>query len=350
MTDGYLDWSPMVGFITSQPVKTSYEYMYESGVPGGHAVRHFKSTPLTYAFGFGTGFWSNQPATFYCHGVPADESLVGRVYKAVPGVVPWESLPTSSKHNLIVSLVEMDETIALFTKKFCSRLSYGSINWGLRPFLSDLMNVVDSISNASVGLEALPLETQSALNIRLPRKSNDVPDCDLNGWYHVAGRLSIPFKEDLNMLLDRLAFHPDIASAWDLIPLSFVVDYFIPIGNYLEYISNRGWINSVHFRGWRSFKLSGRAGINAPGTWQIDSFNPPPEENFYLYARDYLVGSVPLGHLPPPKLEIEAPSLSELFNTLYILLKIRLEKRSSPVDFIPENEDKFIDWLKKQRR
>lgn len=304
---------------------TVYEYMREDGVKGGHRVRHFKSKPLSYAYAYGRDFWDHtQPTTFYTREMPTDWRLLNRVVAAVPPVLPWDKLPSSSRFSLIQFFAELDETLLLFTKKFLKNISYGSFTWGVMPFISDIQAVLETIENLSVDLNDFPFEATSSIEVNLDRLSDDAPDCRLTGSHHIVGRASVPTGAELRILLDRLAFHPDLATAWDLIPLSFVIDYFLPIGDQLQSLVNRGWINQVDFTGWRSLKLFGKGGISAPPRQNISVFYLPPEDNIQIYFRDRIDSSVPVDIYPPNDSEwLQLPSFTQLFNTLYIILSRR---------------------------
>jgi hypothetical protein len=51
---------------------------------------------------------------------------------------------------------------------------------------------------------------------------------------------------------DFLGFHPSPKLIWDLVPLSFAVDWVLPIGDMIDRISpQQGWVKAVSFTGWK---------------------------------------------------------------------------------------------------
>jgi hypothetical protein len=63
--------------------------------------------------------------------------------------------------------------------------------------------------------------------------------------------------------LKRLGLQPDLYNAWDMIPFSFVADWFLPIGDYLEHMQKVDWMNSMPYK----FKLL----VSHKGTITYDS-------------------------------------------------------------------------------
>jgi hypothetical protein len=121
--------------------------------------------------------------------------------------------------------------------------------------------------------------------------------------------------------LDRLGLNPDLKTAWDVLPLSFAVDYLIPVGDILESLHPRGWVrNSVEFSGEYSFNAQIRKG-------------------YYLYPRDspaffknvenwsyntvYHREPVPSVFKPPQLPEWQAPNLREIFNLGYLTTALK---------------------------
>jgi hypothetical protein len=119
------------------------------------------------------------------------------------------------------------------------------------------------------------------------------------------------------LLLDTLGVHPDLKTAWDIVPLSFVVDYFIPVGDILESLHPRGWAPSCYqFTGYQSLSLT------TIDTYYVSNSSYTLGLNPYIrkrYQRSYLNTSVG-AHSP---VKWSAPSLKEIFNTAYLTTTLK---------------------------
>lgn len=50
------------------------------------------------------------------------------------------------------------------------------------------------------------------------------------------------YTADTMAWLDQVGFHPDLATLWEATPFSWMVDWFLPIGEQLEFMSGSGWL------------------------------------------------------------------------------------------------------------
>lgn len=62
------------------------------------------------------------------------------------------------------------------------------------------------------------------------------------GEMHVKIKLSSDIQKKASQLdtLSELGLAPDLYNAWDMVPFSFVVDWFVPIGDFMEQVTNYG--------------------------------------------------------------------------------------------------------------
>lgn len=165
----------------------------------------------------------------------------------------WRKLPTSAEHNLIMMLAEIDESIvSVLTALY--KISIGHAAYGLLPFIGEIKAVLKSIIKV-MEYKGDYEDTQSVFHT-----TDDILDAGdlilakakIDGDYRLRGTIDMP-DFPLNQILDWIGFHPDLATAWDLIPLSFLVNYLFPIGSFLESF-REGWVKAVYFTGFRSFK------------------------------------------------------------------------------------------------
>jgi hypothetical protein len=129
-----------------------------------------------------------------------------------------------------------------------------------------------------------------------------------------AQSLADPYLE----FLDRIGLRFDIGVVWDLIPLSFVIDYLAPIGDLLGTMSNGGWVRCVEFEGWTTMSysltyddehkyLTGATSIDSQSTADV----------FYRrYGENVL--TVPYFDSSSGDIGFELPSLRQLWNMFYI--------------------------------
>lgn len=176
----------------------------------------------------------------------------------------WKKLPTSNQADILTALAEFDDTIAMFGKKLASSLSYGGYKWGWTPLLSDISAINDAANN--VKNSVLDGNRRSApYNATDAYTAKSTPFWD--GGYEVRQTAEvkvkftgeISYENDICSFYDFMGFHPSPKLLWDLVPMSFAIDYVLPIGDALSNITpSRGWVKYANFTGWRvtTVKLS----------------------------------------------------------------------------------------------
>jgi hypothetical protein len=229
----------------------------------------------------------------------------------------WDKLPTSSGFGVLEFLAEIDDTIAMFTKRFWKQLSYGSLNWGVLPFISDVKALLKTISNLSDSVSSIPYE--DAFDVELIARA-PVTGVNSNWWYpaqkakgRIKGHADISMHLGAQRHLDRLGFHPDLATAWNLVPLSFLVDYLIPVGDFLESFRHGGWVKTAYFTGWSSIKGTCKYTF---GFYNSTNFTGTTESSVDFYMRRPWSGVL---IAPSPRIpDLDLPTPRQLFNMLYV--------------------------------
>lgn len=239
-----------------------------------------------------------------------------------PTKLNWGKLPSSTEANLIMLLAEWDETLALFTRKFWRQLSYGSWTWGVLPFVSEVKAVLEALANISKRISELDYEDQYVDTYFITRENSHEwfntgflqIEGSLNCIYRLNGKVDYSHLQ-IEAMLDRLGLHPDLATAWDLVPMSFVINWFLPIGSYLESLRRGGWVKAVYFNGWQSckFDFSG-TGYVVPGTREPISITPIHFEG-YTRSPHSTVLTV------EPEIDTGGIDLERAFNTWYLLFR-----------------------------
>jgi hypothetical protein len=252
-------------------------------------------------------------------------SYLANEFKSVISSFSWDSLPSSNKFGIIQFFAELDDTLAMFTTKFWKELSYGSFTWGVQPVISDIQNISKTAANMlnAKGPHANSWRFESSDTYKASRSIQGAfPASEIELTIHRQGFVFPPELEGLGALvtaLDAAGFHPDLATVWDLVPLSFVVDYFLPVGKLVDSIHSRGWVRAVSFTGWTSVKVKLSYSMWS-GTNQSQHVITDPRTVYSYYARWFERNVLELPSRPIPDYQIKPPSVTQLFNTLYILL------------------------------
>jgi hypothetical protein len=238
------------------------------------------------------------------------------------GTFDHERLQTTTTFSTIQFFAELDETLAMFTRRFWRELSYGSFTWGVLPFVSELKALLESIKRASTRQSTY---REMRRRDKLTTASFSIYPISVNfdlNWRVTAaktGAIDTSMADEASKLLDRLGIYADLNTAWDLIPLSFVVDWILPVGKLLSAISPSGNIRSVGFLGYNSLKLeiSGRVTGGSMDRGSDSRYNTGMSFQGKYYRRYLSNELLTIGSKP---VDFEFPSILELFNMLYIFV------------------------------
>lgn len=248
---------------------------------------------------------------------------VARDFHGTPSEIPWHKLPTSSSFNSVAFLAELKESVLMFsTRAIASILKsplgiHGFLEFGFAPFISDLVAILQLIeiyNNLAVS-KVVPFSTHRTDTFSLQGQR-------VNGlYYYISGtqttRFSGTVTPDLSrlpQLADFLGFKFDLATVWELTPLSFVVDYFLPIGDFLDAFIRGGWTSSIHFTG------SVSENVLLEYNWH-DRPTIITKVATKRYKRTFIDGYYPVEKVDPP-IDFELPSIKQALNTVYIGLSL----------------------------
>jgi len=312
------NWDTVLSFPAS-------EIMNETFYPGSTPVDHHKYIGGKASWRQPSNGVNSQkisgnfhPGYLGCGNADYESTVQDQLYR-----LNWRKLDSSNQASLIQTLAELDESLLLFTKRFWTQLNYGAFTWGVVPFVQDVCNWATSIKRAFNTISAGPHAYRFHDKYTIPVNTGYVPGVagisvkatgevvvSRKGHYNLSS-----FNESLSWL-DRLGFHPDIATAYDLVPFSFVLDYFLPIGKFLTDTFQRGWVNSIYFTGWVSRKDS----INfefapSPGSYWTSVEGNCKYEHFSRTPEASLLHTEPIKFDLP---EFSIPTLQQIFNVQYL--------------------------------
>lgn len=229
----------------------------------------------------------------------------------------WKKLSSSNEAGLLQNLAELDDTVAMFGKNLIKSLSYGGYKWGWAPFLSDVAAVNNTVNNCKKNPPGLPQQYSDTNTITKSvivgfRGGEIEHTWELKTKYEGV----ITYDLDILSLYDFIGFHPSPKLIWDLVPLSFAVDWVLPIGNMLDRISpSQGWVKCVNFTGWKMVTATCKERVEKPFS-PYDSYSHDGKIKYF--SRSY-VSNIALEQKTAYK-EIKAnwPSFSNIMDYAYL--------------------------------
>lgn len=228
--------------------------------------------------------------------------------------------PDSSGFGLIQFIAELDESVALLTKNIFTNLlgligssfsrrkkitrdlkvseyrkfrkrhfavgsgklawdSFGEVNWGWIPIINDIFNFIETIENLSRYADNSRLSLPQSKKAFFKADSvNYVGETstyryDYQGVIRYFGilRPNTVLPGDIAYLLRQIGVDLDFSIAWDLIPLSFMVNWFLPnlekiIHEYSPLVASVRW----DFLGYYDRKITGKQRIGLRSSFDID--------------------------------------------------------------------------------
>jgi hypothetical protein len=189
---------------------------------------------------------------------------------------------------------------------------YLALMYGWKPLLSDVYNSVE-ICRQAYSDDGNVVRAQDYVGVKLPNKSHFI-DAD-PGWgpsieYIASGRkVSVKGFIDYSISgtgllhsLSQLGITNPAGLAWELLPLSFVVDWFLPVGQFLNGLNYALGLSFVkgsycfkHHQTWRS-RLVRTQGTRPGGYTASWSGGTGSGEGFYM--RRNVLHTFPLPPLP----------------------------------------------------
>jgi len=258
----------------------------------------------------------------------------------------WDRLSSSSHFSLIQFFAELDETLSLFTLKAVKKLAEGLpsnrrlgndylrhhtkdlytipavVQWGVLPFINDMKAIAKTLTNMSTNaFDYADVKKISHNKVIASPWSYEEFSLGIQGKISVHGVGSLIGVSDLDILLDRLGLHPDLQTAWDLVPYSFLINDAFAVADALDSMWPRGHVRSMPFNGWASIKYDVELEHRILDGHSYTNHCTDNQSSFEIYQRlRYHHGE--LDQLPPLATSVDfikAPSVKTVLNSLYLL-------------------------------
>lgn len=301
----------------SQPYAT--DYLTDS------AVRHNSLRRTKYSTNSGIDISSDERYfTIWTNllGLSTDPSSTYSFIEPFLNRLNVRKIPTHNQADLLTNLAEFDDTLLMFSKNLGKSVSYGGYKWGWAPLVGDIMAVNDAAN--AVKKSTLIGSTRSSRYVTVDKFTvKSVPFPSPHGTVQHTWEVRVKYSGDISVENDILAFydymgfHPSPKLLWDLVPMSFAIDYILPIGDMLSNLTPaRGWTKSANFTGWRVIKATVTEKLLVVRSDYKSIAARPPIE---FTLRDYLSGVAFHQKLVPKLIEpIKWPSLEQAFDIGYL--------------------------------
>lgn len=179
--------------------------------------------------------------------------------------------------------------------------------YGISPLVSDCWSAWNVLTGDPVVKSVRRVKTAMS-------KTVVVEDLNTSGYYHDTGTAFMRIRGEVDFrvtnpvlkTLDQLGLTNPLSVAWELVPLSFVVDWFLPVGDYVQSLVPPQGVEFVD--GWWSEKITafGRHWTTIPGSpgWNTE------QRYTELYKRRYRQTVFPRYHVTPPRWDLSGSQLS----------------------------------------
>lgn len=197
---------------------------------------------------------------------------------------------------------------------------------GWKPFISDMQSIFDIVQNpkgASRNKKAKRTSVLEETPISISKVLANGETHTVTGTSRFSGDIRAIVIADISAFTNNAYINP-ISTAWELIPFSFLIDYFIGIGNWIKanslvlagvkYTASVGYAVTLN----RTVNLVGAPPVN--GT--LKQYYAEGKANVYAEMKLRVPRTISLRNLPPVNEEVQ--SVTRVINMIALALqKIR---------------------------
>lgn len=151
------------------------------------------------------------------------------------------------------------------------------MQYGWKPLLSDVYGSVDALSRHPADnwiVTGTGIESEEVKRSKDGTVSSDICDVDVEAMRGVFCRIDAIPQNDLLMAFSSLGVTNPLQVVWELVPFSFMVDWFLPIGSYLESLDAMLGYGDAYYSESRFAK----------GNWKVTSRNGVWNKNDVTWA------------------------------------------------------------------
>lgn len=192
--------------------------------------------------------------------------------------------------------------------KRLDKYRYVDYQFGIAPMIGDIKNISNGLSSSISAVNArldsyrqpqafrskfksvIPFSFPGGTQVTTATTQGLISlEVVMKGFMSVELPILSRYNRDYTIWLDQIGFHPDLATVYEAIPFSWMIDWFVPIGNYLESMSS-SWLNpQINFTGSISTKytFSGHTDSSNPNTVYPDYDIIPGQRLITFNGRGY---------------------------------------------------------------
>lgn len=185
--------------------------------------------------------------------------------------------------------------------------SWLEYRYGWRPLLSSIYGLVNFERSIASHRKLMARTTSKVSWHRAIAASGSTPPCSYDVRHSRRCEIGITYRVDQPWLFDatRIVSLNPVAIAWELLPYSFVVDWFLDIGGYMQNLEQSLFLGLTFERGYVTYTDKVEVTGRYQGTWGSsgNSINAP------FRTRLTRLGRTPLSAPPRPKMPHFEPHL-----------------------------------------
>lgn len=128
--------------------------------------------------------------------------------------------------------------------------------YGLRPLLADVYGACEALDKRNKPyVDVKTVRSGATQHVEAEVHSYGIYHNRVAGSITARGQISFRVSNPLLKVIDSVGLTNPLSVAWELVPFSFVVDWFVPVGNMIQGIAPPQGVDFVD--GWISCKCSG---------------------------------------------------------------------------------------------